>query len=365
MRILYFLGHPKLYGSELHLLQIARYFVQKHEVLVITFEEGPLLTELAKYGVPYRVIPAGWLLKPALSKEIETAVKDFAPDILHAHQPKAAYFASRIGKRLKIPVLSTVHSRPVNNANLYKGVRFYVTYAFHFWVKLVSEFLSDRLIFVSQTFLKESLFKKKSLVMPNWISPDYPAEVPAKSFPKNRAWNILCTGSVTPAKGYEMLLDFVAAIRGTDYKLTIVGAGEEAYIQELKNRAAEYGILQRVEFLGYQPNPARFYLEADIFALFSMAETFGLAYAEAAYFGLPVFARNLQVLKEILPDGNILSGDLIALKQGWLEITGSARRYERQSHANTEFVKTQFGYEPSMQRLEELYAEMTMRKTRE
>jgi glycosyltransferase involved in cell wall biosynthesis len=102
---------------------------------------------------------------------------------------------------------------------------------------------------------------------------------------------VLHVGRLIPRKGVDRLLRAMAAVSSdTPMRLVIVGSGpEEARLREL---AAVLGIAPAVEFKGFvdQPGLPAVYAAADIFAMPTLDDPFGMVLLEAAAAGLPLVA---------------------------------------------------------------------------
>ncbi len=81
-------------------------------------------------------------------------------------------------------------------------------------------------------------------------------------------------------------------------KFLIVGDGPE--MKNLKLKANQLGISANTVFTGYIRDLTRVYWASDIFISSSCSETFGHAVVEAMASGLPVVARDIPVLREII-----------------------------------------------------------------
>jgi glycosyltransferase involved in cell wall biosynthesis len=104
---------------------------------------------------------------------------------------------------------------------------------------------------------------------------------------------ILHVGRLIPRKGIDRLLRAVGAIADASLRLMLVGSGPEEPC--LRTLALQLGILDRVVFEGFvdQPDlPAR-YAAADVFAMPTLDDPFGMVLLEAAASGLPLVASPL------------------------------------------------------------------------
>ncbi len=104
--------------------------------------------------------------------------------------------------------------------------------------------------------------------------------------------HIISVGTLVPRKGHDVLLRAVARLFDLDWQLTIVGSAERdpVHARSLAARAEELGIERRVRFAGEVVDEAleTLWQAADIFALATHWEGYGMAIAEALKRGLPV-----------------------------------------------------------------------------
>lgn len=112
--------------------------------------------------------------------------------------------------------------------------------------------------------------------------------------------------ALSPLKGLDLI---VQALQGCpDVKFCIVGDG--AVRKEWERLAENLGVADRVLFVGYKKAAYRYLPYFDAFAIPSHSEGFPLAMLEAAAFGKPIVASNLDVFKEIFTDDEIAMFDL-------------------------------------------------------
>lgn len=133
---------------------------------------------------------------------------------------------------------------------------------------------------------------------------------------------ILAVGALTPRKGHDVLMRSLAGLPDLEWTLTIAGAPRDrVHADGLLALAQELGIAQRVTFAGEVDQPAleALYARADLFALATWFEGYGMAAAEAMARGLPVAVTAGGAIAEVVPVGaGVVSppGDVTSFTKG-------------------------------------------------
>jgi glycosyltransferase involved in cell wall biosynthesis len=129
---------------------------------------------------------------------------------------------------------------------------------------------------------------------------------------------ILAVGTLVPRKGHDVLLRTLAGLPDLDWTLAIVGEPRDpVHADGLGALAEELGIARRVRFtggLGREALEAE-YQRADIFALATHFEGYGMAAAEAMARGLPLAITAGGAIADIVPiEAGIVSppGDTVS-----------------------------------------------------
>jgi glycosyltransferase involved in cell wall biosynthesis len=182
--------------------------------------------------------------------------------------------------------------------------------------------LASHVICVSQEVgkcVRNVVSHERTTVIPLWM-PSIPAYSATKG-ELTRPAHLLFVGRLERYKGLYLLLE---ALRGVpDVRLTVVGDG--TYRKELERLAAGMD----VRFEGFQPDPAKYYAEADIFVMPSLGpEGFGIVTMEAMAHGLPCITSDLAVNREVTGDGTAAmlfrNGNAEDLRDKLQELIGNA-----------------------------------------
>lgn len=118
---------------------------------------------------------------------------------------------------------------------------------------------------------------------------------------------LLFVGNCIKRKGLHLLVEALSLLGDLDIHLDVVGGlgFEPRYARRVKDRVRALGLEDRVSFQGSrEPNElSRWYAQADIFVLPSLYEGYGIVFAEAMSFGLPIISTSAGAIPEVVEQG--------------------------------------------------------------
>lgn len=208
------------------------------------------------------------------------ALKDFSPDIIHAHGSKAAAIVNRIRPFVRMAAtVVTVHGTK-RRVKMYRG--FDQTIA-------VSDFVGGLLGDLDYTVVRNGVSSET-------VAKESSPPIKEESSPVDGPL-LLAVGRLAPVKGFDILLKAFVGLPG---QLWIVGSGPEE--SRLKRLAQELAIEKRVRFLGWQADVPSLIAKADLVVISSRREGLPYILLESLMQRCPVVSTQVGGVPELLPE---------------------------------------------------------------
>ncbi len=219
---------------------------------------------------------------------------------------------------------------------------------------------------------EQNIPESKIRCLPWPLSPDFiklaehPGQLPLPpSFPRGRI--MLTVGRWAAReryKGVDALILAVARLRATvpDVQLVAIGSGDD--LPRLRNIAVEQQVADRVHFLGglSQRELAACYAAADVFALPSTGEGFGLVFLEAMAFGKPVVGADAGGITDLIRDGSngllIPPNDPDALARGLSRLLGDEALRRKMGACGAAMVRREYQFDAFREALDQILGDV-------
>ena len=180
---------------------------------------------------------------------------------------------------------------------------------FHKILEPVTKYIlrnAEKVIALSESLKKMALQTYPDIeitIIPNGIEADL--FKPSKTREKKEIIKFLTVTRLIERKGVQHILKALSELRKEDQSfekisLTIIGTGN--YEPQLKELSKKLSLNDVVNFHGFCPRDKlpKYYKQSDIFLLPSLAESFGVVFAEAMSCGLPVISTKVGAIPDIV-----------------------------------------------------------------
>lgn len=288
-KIIHLLSSTSFSGAENVACQIIACFKDNPEYkMVYCSPEGQIRESLKERRISFSLMKEWSLL------EVMRIIRKEKPDIIHAHDMKASFFAAILCD--KIPLISHIHNNNFDSRGCsLKSLLYYIAgkKAKHiFWV--------SKSAYEGYAFHEQ--FEEKSSILYNVIDSEEVHKKAAQD-EKEYAYDIVYVGRLTPQKNPQRLVKVLAGIaeKYPKMKAAIIGTGDLE--TETKQAIAEYHAEHSIDMLGYRSNPYGAMKQAKILIMASRWEGLPMCALEAMALGVPIVSTPTDGLKEIVDDG--------------------------------------------------------------
>jgi glycogen(starch) synthase len=235
-------------------------------------------------------------------------------DVVHGHDWLVASACDHLARRFSAPLVTSIHATEHGRHQGWvdKHPQSYI-HGVERWITN----RSDRVIACSY-YMKEQIAdifdvpERQVDVIPNGIDPgDLPAPDAAElarlrsEFAAPEEKLVLLIGRLVYEKGFQFALEAMPALIERVPGTRFLVAGSGTHEQELRDQAAELGLMEHGTFLGWIGDDVlhSLYRIADVCVVPSLYEPFGLVALEAMASDCPCIVADTGGLREVVPDG--------------------------------------------------------------
>lgn len=298
MKILYVATGLSLGGAEKVVADLADHMVLRGHEVKIAYLTGDVIVKPKSDQVEiiYLGLESGKDFISA-SRKYRQLIKQYQPDVVHAHMVHANIFTrlNRVG--CSVPkLICTAHSS-------HEGGK--IRMLAYKYTNFLSDFNSNVSKKAAQIFIEKGAFTPKNIQgVYNGI--DLNKFIKKDNNRSNEQITFLAVGRLNEQKDYPNLLRALHLViqQTKNIHLNIVGDGELR--ADLENMIQELGLNDYVSLLGRRDDVAELMSQSDYFVLPSKNEGFGLVVAEAMACEVFVIATDSGGVKEVMGDHGLL-----------------------------------------------------------
>ena len=373
MKIMHLISGGDVGGAKTHVLSLLHGLTKTETVLLICFMEGPFAQEAREMGIDTMVFDSGNLF--SVVNQIAELIETKGFEIVHCHGSRANLMGTLLRGKMKIPMVTTVHSdyrldylgRPFHRLT-YGTINTVCVRRIPYHIG-VSDAMADLL--VSRGFDPQTMFAiyngvDFTPVTPRLNRSAYFNSIDLQAGEQDVVFGIAARLSAvkdvaTLIRGFGLACNTVSNIR-----LVIAGDGEQR--QELEALAAQCCPAGSYVFAGWVEDTDSFYHAIDVNTLTSLSETFPYALTEGARAHCATIASRVGGVPLLIEHGvygllfdaqqyEQLAAHMIAVVQDpKLRIRLGEALYERAS--------TFFSVDATVQKQREIYEIMLRREAR-
>ncbi len=280
-KILHVLASNKYSGAENVACTIIENFKNEYDMAYCS-PIGPIEETLSERKIKY------FGLKKLTRNELKRIIKEYEPDIIHAHDYTASVLSTMIG--FKGRIISHIHINApfTHNWNI-KSILYSLTTSKYY-----------KIIGVSDSVLNESIFKKRIedrfVKIYNYVDKDLILKKSSET-KQTKKYDIFYIGRLNEFKNPIEFIEIINELKNNKIKAVMIGDGELR--KECSNLIKEKGLCNNIDMIGFSENPYVIIKNCKIGIMPSKVEGFGLTAIESTILGKPVLNTGVGGLKEI------------------------------------------------------------------
>ena len=298
-------------GTEAHIFTLAQALRETGiEALICCPRHSPLAHKAGTAGIEVRAIAKRGLIDREAVNTLARLLRSEDVRILHTHNGRTHLNAVLAMRRAGTGACVATQHFIVPDNSMRRGVKAQIYGLVHRWANAQTAHFIAISEAVRQGMLDrgEAPPARVALVQNGMDAPDPAGLLPPARMRKElgiplEAPLIVCTARLELEKDVASLVTAMKVIAAADPAARCVVAGDGSQRERLENQIRDLRVGSAVKLLGFRSDALALILAADILALPSQAEPFGLAILEAMALRRPVVATRAGGPREIVADG--------------------------------------------------------------
>jgi len=287
-------------GAQTHVRELSLELLSLgHQLTVITGAPGIFTEQLNQAQVPWRTVrnlvhPVRPHLDSAALVELVYVLRGLKPDLVCAHTAKAGSLARAAARILHISSVFTPHGWSMFDRTSMRPNLFFC------YAERLAGRLGTRVINVCEF--------ERTLARQYDVCPAEALDVVHNGIPEleiarvrrvdHQPPTLVMTARFAAQKDHATLLQALSGIRDMEWRLLLVGSGQEE--QAVAAQITALGFRGQIDILPQETNVARLLMEAQVFVLSTHFEAFPISVLEAMRAGLPVVATDVGGISEVV-----------------------------------------------------------------
>lgn len=309
MKILHLISGGDTGGAKTHVLSLIKELSKTNNIKIICFIEDEFYKDGIEMGIDIEVYKQKKRYDLSIIKRLIKEIKNEDYDIIHSHGARANFISLFLKKFIKKPFITTIHSD-------YK-----LDFKDDFYKKIVYTFLNtfslrnfDYFIAVSNNFKKmlidRGFSEKRIFTIYNGIDLNDDIKIQSKEeflrkhniFTDNE-YLVGIVARLDLVKNHEVFINAAKKVihKRKDVIFLIAGDGSEK--KRLISMINNFGISEKVIFLGRVDDPDSFFNAIDINVLTSKSESFPYVILEGARQKKVIISTDVGGIKDLVKNG--------------------------------------------------------------
>ena len=313
----------------------------------------------------------------AAFKRVSAMLREFRPRIVHTHMAKAGAIGRAATALYNRSLAPAERARVVHtyHGHVLEGYFSPAKTALFVGIERRLARSTDRIIAISPAIRDELLYQHRIghadqyRVVPLGFdlsalsAIDDKARADARvSLGIDRSSHVVSTvGRLTAIKQHQLFLEAAKLIANPDATAIVLLAGDGELRSALEETARDFGIADRVRFLGWRRDLATIYGASDVFLLTSRNEGTPVALIESLAAGVPGVSTDVGGVRDVLQNDTgvvVPFGDAAAMASAVTQFLGDANRRRAMGDRGRISVVARYGIDRLVDDIDALYREL-------